>query len=236
MRRKALLIGNTRGLSGVQVDIKATHAFLQSPIGGAWEPSEVTVMENPTKSYLLTLLQQIRGASFDFVFLLFSGHGGALRNSTLIELNGNGETVDENLLFELAPRQVSVFDCCRATVGEVILEKAFAADGFRNFAAASDARARFENRVMASIPQQVRLYSCSIGQVSNDTSGGGVYLQHLLAAARNMSSGQEYKTLEEAHSEACQRTIADPRVSRQTPDAVLPKCLTSQQLIISVKP
>lgn len=34
MKRRALLIGNTRGLAGVQADMQKTRAFLGSRVGG----------------------------------------------------------------------------------------------------------------------------------------------------------------------------------------------------------
>ena len=233
MKRKALLIGNTNGLAGVQIDIQKTKAFLLSDIGGAWLNSEIDVLTNPRRADLLARVDQVRQSSPDYVFLLFSGHGGLEKRTTMLELNGAGETIAEDVLFKIAPRQISVFDCCRAMTREVALE-AYAADSLMKSHVASVVRGRYDALIMRAIPQQVRLYACLMGQVSNDTRNGAIYLQNLLEAAKLLSDNEMFKTAEQAHSEAKFQTIATH--DEQTPDAVLPKCLSSQQLILSVRP
>lgn len=53
MKRIALLVGNTNGLSGVTVDLKNYIAFLKSDFGGSWYDSEIIVMSSPTRHDLI---------------------------------------------------------------------------------------------------------------------------------------------------------------------------------------
>ena len=74
--------------------------------------------------------------------------------------------------------------------------------------------------------------------MSYDTANGGVYLSNLLNAAQTISYDQEFKLVGLAHQEAIAPTTENSlreKQGRQVPEAVLPKCLSSQQLIISMK-
>jgi hypothetical protein len=54
-----------------------------------------------------------------------------------------------------------------------------------------------------------------------------------------MNLNSEFKLIGTAHQEAVEPTLRhsqDKDDGKQHPDAVLPKCLSSQQLIISIKP
>jgi hypothetical protein len=230
MKRKALLIGNTNGLQGVQLDIERTAAFLQSPCGGTWYPGELEYFRNPDRSALLARVDELRRQSLDYVFLLFSGHGGHQRQ-TFLELNAKEERVQESLLQDIAPRQLNIYDCCR--VVQEMAKKSVALDSlsasFRE--AVSYSRQIYESRIMQAIPQQIQLYACAVGQYSYDTANGAIYLNHLLNAAR--STNGDFKTVGNAHEEARIATTHDK--PGQVPEASLPKCLTSQQLIISMK-
>lgn len=236
MKRKAILIGNTSGLQGVQVDITRFTAFLTSNVGGAWYDSEIDILQNERKVSLLQKIDAIKRQSFDYVVVMFSGHGGQLRQ-TVLELNGLGETIEETALRKIAERQLNIYDCCRAFPSTMVKRAQEALSA--SFAESVNLyRRRFDDRIMQAIPQQALLYSCSVGQVSYDTSTGGVYLSNLLKAAQTISYDQQFKLVGLAHEETMAPTIANSgkeRQGRQVPDAVLPKCLSSQQLIISVK-
>ena len=237
MKRRALLIGNTRGLPGVQTDIQKTRAFLGSDVGGDWLPSEIAELKNPSRLELLGHIKRLKSESVDCAFVLFSGHGGHA-HQTVLELNTNGETIDESELWNIAPRQITIYDCCRALVGEQIV-KSFAMDSLtESFVRRNDVRARYEARIMQAIPQQVRLYACSVSQSAYDFGKGAVYLGHLLSSAAAITPGLSFNTVESAHERACPLTAATAvrEGYRQNPDAVLPKCLTQQQLILAIRP
>jgi hypothetical protein len=236
MKRKAVLIGNTSGLPGVQVDITRFSSFLTSNIGGAWYESEIDVLQNERKSNLLQKIDALKKQSFDYLIVLFSGHGGQLRQ-TILELNSSGETIEETALRGIATRQLNVYDCCRAFPSGVT-KRAMDALSASFSESANPYRRRFDDRIMQATPQQALLYSCSIGQVSYDSSNGGVYLGNLLKAAQTITYDQQFKLVGAAHEEAIPPTVANSekeKQGRQVPDAVLAKCLSSQQLIISLK-
>ncbi|MFI4919952.1 MAG: caspase family protein [Legionellales bacterium] len=236
MKRKAILLGNTDGLPGVKIDMERFSSFLKSDAGGAWLGSELEIFQDIAKAKLMSKIIDWKRGAFDYVIVLFSGHGGQIRE-TVLELNKTGEQIEESTLRSIASRQLTIFDCCRSllqiTTESLTMDRTFAA-----FAKSqSNVRMRYDVRIMEAIPQQVQLYSCSIGEVSYDTQDGGVYLKNLLQAATNQIS--EFKLVGSAHQEAIEPTLRYSRNEKhgdQNPAAVLPKCLSAQQLIISIKP
>ncbi|MDO8990099.1 MAG: caspase family protein [Sideroxyarcus sp.] len=236
MKRKALLIGNTGGLNGVALDVERMAEFLKSRTGGAWLDHEIEPLMNPKKAALQSSIQRIKAQAPDYLVLLFSGHG-AHDGQTILELNGNGETIEESALQKLALRQLSIFDCCR--VGSEQVKKAMLAMDSLAFRESFDpVRERYDNRIMQAIPQQVRLYACAVDQCSYDTPNGALYLNNLLTSAQTIDTSATFKTVELAHAEAREKTVAQAKYNKdgpQTPQAYLPKCLTTQQLIISLK-
>lgn len=237
MKRRALLIGNTNGLAGVQADMQKTRAFLGSRVGGDWLPSEIAELRNPSRLELLGHIQRLKRESVDYAFVLFSGHGGHA-HQTVLELNADGETINESELWDIAPRQITIYDCCRALIGERI-EKSFAIESSNEaYARRDDIRARYEARIMQAIPQQVKLYACSVTQSAYDLGKGAIYLGHLLSSAATIAPDQSFKTVGSAHEQACPLTSATAAREgyQQNPDAVLTKCLTMQQLILAIRP
>jgi hypothetical protein len=237
VKRKAILIGNTSGLPGVKVDLARFSGFLQSNTGGAWEWNEIDILPDISRADLLLKIQQWKNSGFDYVNVLFSGHGGQSRKETILELNKSGEQIDESILRGIAPRQLTIYDCCRCYEEQF----AKAANRFENrtasfYESASTVRLRYVARIMQAVPQQARLYSCSVGQVSYDSPEGGIYLANLLKAAGNFDN--EFKLVGLAHEEAVTPTIyhsLTKQDGRQNPESILPKCLSSQQLVISIK-
>ncbi|MDR2652773.1 MAG: caspase family protein [Prevotellaceae bacterium] len=236
MKRKALLIGNSNGLSGVKLDIRNFTMFLKQDVGGQWYDSEIVIKMNPLKSDLIATISSLKSERNDFMFVVFSGHG-AYQKGTVLEINGREEVINESDLKFIAPRQVSVFDCCRNLVSmpitESLLEKST-----RIFSSTTPIRAKYNTRIMQAIEQQVSLYACSVNESALDTETGGLYINNLLKAAGNIYS-TEYKLVGIAHEEAKETTKKEAwnkEKHNQNPTATLPKCLSSQQLIISINP
>lgn len=236
MKRVALLIGNSNGLSGVKKDILNWTRFLKSDQGGQWYDSEIIPLMNPSKRDLLSAIDKIKKAYFDFCYVIFSGHG-AYKKGTILEINGNDETIHENELIGIAPRQISVFDCCR----NILIEKS--ADSSLEMRMYSQGgtmhrniRPYYDDRIMSSIEQQVRLYACSINESALDTEEGGMYMKNLLSCS--MYVPNQFKLVGIAHEEAKERTTQEAARQQhiQNPSALLPRCISSQQLIISINP
>lgn len=239
MKRRALLIGNSRGLQGVKKDIVNFQAFLMGRYGGAWKKGEILIEMNPTLTNLKQKIALIKEENDDFVIFMFSGHGGYERD-TVLEINGWGESIHETELTGLAPRQISVFDCCRVCENyEKSLESLNETKLFSYCDSVDKIRQRYEARIMQAIPQQDRLYACKIGQCANDASdgSGAYYLKNLIKHAKTID--EDYGLVGHVHEDAAQDTTKEVRLKEnelQEPVASLPKCLSSQQLIISLRP
>jgi len=234
MKRKALVIGNTSGLAGVKNDIVRFTKFLESARGGSWYGSEIKILQNPRKREVLAQVETMKADRLDYAVVMFSGHGGHIR-TTQLELNDD-ETLDETSLQKIATRQLNIYDCCRVSLS--LMTKSLAMESANVvYDSALAVRKIYEERILQAIPQQVSLYACSVGEVSYDTSDGAVYLSELLAAA-NRANGARFLTVGAAHEAAAQRVEANrrnhPNRESQVPQAVLPKCLSAQQLILAM--
>jgi hypothetical protein len=237
MKRKAFLIGNTNGLPGVNIDLINFQTFLISDTGGAWHPTEIEIIKNPSRSNLLARIELAKLEKFDYVIVHFSGHGGHQRR-TVLELNKSGDTIEDRDLHGIAQRQLSIHDCCRTISTQTNERAALDSSDFMLKKSFDSVRLRYDRRILQAIPQQALLYSCSIGQTALDTSDGGLYTLSLLAAARIIDDGSEFKTVGDAHQIACIVTSAHAaRQNRtnQNPESILPRCLTQQQLILSIR-
>lgn len=239
MKRRALLIGNSRGLVGVKQDIANFQAFLMGRYGGAWRRDEIIHMMNPSLDDLRSQLNTVKTEQNDFVIVMFSGHGGYER-TTVLEINGQNEIIDDIELMGLAPRQISIFDCCRVVCSyqeerEMLMERKL----FSVTDSADTIRKRYDSRIMQAIPQQDRLYACKIGQCAHDhqDGSGAYYLNNLLKHARSISGA--YGLVGNVHEDAAESTKIEVMIGEkaiQEPLCSLPKCLSLQQLIISIHP
>jgi hypothetical protein len=239
MKRKALLIGNSNGLQGVKLDIRHFTEFLKHDVGGQWYESEIEVKMNPSKKDLLATIQSLKNAKYNFVLVLYSGHGAFEKDryDTLLEINVQEEYIYESDLKNIATRQISMFDCCRKSmrIYDSLNERMI--KSFSNSLSGTNIRAKYETRIMQAIEQQVSLYACSVDETAIDTENGGLYVQNLLKAAANVSN--EYKLVGVAHEEAATATTKEAwskEKHTQNPTATLSKCISSQQLIISINP
>lgn len=208
MRKIALLIGNSDGLEGVKIDLVEWEKFLISPIGGAWERNEIKMIMNPQKCELLSYINELRKTkAYDFAIVVYSGHGGYDRQ-TILEINKQGETINETDLFSIAPKQISVFDCCRCLVdgSEPINEsqRTFSSGGI--LTNLQKIRNAYNQRIRLAIPQQVCLYACRIGETALDTESGALYIQTLLWQAKLFPNNEEFRTVEEIHKNASELT------------------------------
>ena len=233
MKRHALLIANADA-AGAQNDINNWKKFLRSGVGGAWHENEIEVLNNPSKAYLEVTLYLTKEANYDFVIVVYAGHGGWER-STILEINPDGETINEVDLKGLAPREILSLDCCRATsaITDILNEVQL-----RMFSETtrSSIRARYDARTMQAIAQQVTLYACSVGECAYCTNEGGYYTKNLLRQSASVPYN-EFRTINQAHNAAAPATtneVHEKENQDQHPDISMARCLTSQQLIIGI--
>jgi len=231
MQKKILIIGNNDGLQGVKVDIENYKGFFKSHIGGEWYDSEIITKLNPSRTEIVDEITRMKSLSLDYSIIIFSGHGGQKRE-TILELNSIGEKLYESELKDISKRQLTIFDCCRC-YPEPLVESARGVTALLNKAFTDvGTRLRYETRIMQAIPQQANLYACSIGEEAKDSSAGGIYSKHLIQSAKRLQS--TFKLVGTTHIEAAElTTIENPK---QHPDSLLSKCLSEQQLIISLRP
>jgi hypothetical protein len=230
MEKRILLIGNNADLPGVKQDFINYQYFFKNKIGGDWYDEEIIQKMNPTKYDLLSTISKLRSDNLDYIVVIYSGHGGQERE-TVLEINEKGERIDESELKDISKRQLTIYDCCRAYSSMVKLSESTRITA-KSFDKIDFTRQLYENRIMESIQQQVNLYACSIGEIANDTSEGGAYSKNLLKAAQSVQ--YDFMTVGHAHSIAKETTQKE--FPRQNPDAILPRCFSERQLILSINP
>lgn len=96
MKRKALMIGNSRGLKATPLDMLHFTQFLMSYQGGAWTRDEIEPWMDKDVNELLNDVEKIVKGQNDYVIVYFTGHGG-LHGDTIIEVNPKGELIKEDL-------------------------------------------------------------------------------------------------------------------------------------------
>jgi hypothetical protein len=229
MKKKVLIIGNNEGLPGVKVDINNYQDFFKSAYGGYWNDEEIIVKLNTSRLDLLLEILGLKILSLDYLIIVLSGHGGQTRE-TIFELNSNGDTISESELQNIAKRQLCIYDCCRSYLSPLFENRKIL--GLARKVSSTMTRQKFETRILEAIPQQVSLYACSIGETANDTTEGGAYSKNLIKSSLKLDS--EYKLIGEAHEEA--KILTQNVFYNQHPDSILPRCFSSQQLIISINP
>lgn len=233
MNRFALIVGNNDGLQGVATDMANYVAFLKSECGGLWQTGEIEALLNTNEVCLAKYLDACRAADLDYFVFVFCGHGAMREGRTLLELS-RGNIAEESIVRNVAPRQLSVFDCCRQESGafvepDVMNEVRCFSSGGR----IGNVRQRYDNRIMQACPQHVKLYGCCEGECCADTRGGGLYSSCLLRCARNIGD-KEFKTVSQANYEAT--VLVERQEPAQHPDISQPRCLSSQTLILSIHP
>ena len=210
MKRYAFLLGNTDGLEGVKKDMIRFKSFLQSGVGGAWEQNEICCRCNLNYDEVTSIVETIRNKCCNYVIVYFSGHG-EMKRSTKLCLNASGEVLDEEEIFGLASRQLSIYDCCRVspgidktamnfTLNESVESYLTRRNMYRN---------RFDSLIEEASEQNIRLYACMPGRYANETNDGGLYTQHLLDVAKQQSLGSDVY-VRTAHTLATNAVVRDP--------------------------
>lgn len=235
MKKQILIIGYANGLKGVKADLDNYYRFFRSPMGGGWYENEICILPHTTSVKVMEYIDYFRRIPLDYFIFVFCGHGASMRNEVVMQINNTDPLIRERDILYVAPRQLSIFDCCReresddsfASLTETHL---FSSGGQIR----GNARQRYEQRIMQAIPQSACLYACSDGECADGNNSGGFYSYNLLKAARNIVGGTDYKTVGRCHYEACQQLEVEN--AAQHPDYKLPRCLVNRCLILSIHP
>lgn len=242
MKRKALIIGNTSGETGVGVDVANYSNFLTSDKGGAWDAGEVDISLDPTRAEILCLLARYKRMGLDYFMLIFAGHGGFSRRlgETVMELSspgGRAEDLNETETLGVAPRQLNILDCCRCYYDDPMIKEGahLVNASFQMSIARSIARGIYDDRLRASCKGTSTLYACSIGQTAEGESEEGGVFSNALLDMGGFPAGQQVYSVAEAMKHAKEVIAANPYAT-QTPSARLPRCMANQQLPWAVTP
>jgi len=234
MKRRAILLSHSDGEISSGKDADDVMRFLASCTGGAWLEQEIIREDNLSRAQLDKLVESVKKEGLDYLLFYFSGHGGYIRG-TVLELNPQGDEIHEREVSGLVARQLNIFDCCRAHLaqGKFTEECDSLCESVDPLKAI--ARAKFNQRVLEAMPQQMSLYACREGECAHDFGRGGVYTQNLLDVTKAFEG--EYLLALQAHLAAYQPTAdaAALRGVNQHPDCFVAKLPSRYKLPLALK-
>lgn len=236
MKKRILIVGYANGLKGVKADLDNYYHFFKSPIGGGWYEDEICILSHTTSEQVMEYIAGYRRMQLDYFIFVFCGHGANMQDEVVMQVNDTDPIIWEKDILYVAPRQLSIFDCCR----ERESDDTFASLTETHLYSLEDqirgnVRQRYEERIMQAVPQSACLYACSVGECADGNNSGGLYSYTLLSVARNIIMEKtDYKTVARCHYETCKRLESE--YAKQHPDYKLPRCLVNRSLIFSIHP
>lgn len=242
MKRKAVLIGNTRNLSGTPKDLAMVARHLVSYQGGGWVKDEIEIFIDEPASFIVDKFEKIRDENNDFVIVYFTGHG-MMQGNTITEVNLAQELIDEDVLFGLAERQINILDCCRGVVTTPV-------PIFRrrrsmvpvNSDEIEEVRKQYDDLIMnGSAPQFVRMYSCDANESSYCLSNGSCsyYTRSLMDSISDILKKDNIARVYACHQEAAIRTtdsVLNDLKQNQHPVIIPAKCAAAAELPLGFNP
>lgn len=240
MKRKAILIGNRRNLDIVTpIDMFRFAQFLMSNQGGAWDVGEIVPWMDKSAQSILDGLDAIKNEKNDYVIVYFTGHG-ALQGGTIMEVNPSLELLEENSFFGLAERQLNILDCCRSLHSTPL--SIYGSSRRMSSTEKSlrvDVRKEYDDLVMGSAPQLVRLYSCSEGESSFPSASGSYYTNNLIGCVNELLSSTQIVSVHQCHAVAALKTTSNVQndLKRDQHPAIIPtKCISLAELPFGFNP
>ncbi len=187
IKRKVILIASPGDcladtfLKGVIFDIQNMISFLTSPSGGSWDRSEIQILNDPDKTLLLNSINENKNA-IDYQLVLYSGHGlfSKENKETVLLINEDEVISDKDLIAEGIPKQLIIVDSCRTIIDASF--NIYLSENVKQFPSMltnEDARKIYDSQIEKCDSGTTIVYSSSIGQVSKDTSIGGLFLNSL---------------------------------------------------------
>lgn len=240
MKRIALIIGNSGDkknpdeyLEGVEKDINNYKKFLLSSIGGLWYENEILVSLNETKEQIQKKIITLKQNKYDFVFILFSGHGSYSSFKQCRKLYIFDDFIYEEQLRNLSSRQIIILDTCAKIEEDFVIstESGLLSENYNLIKGHVNFRENYEKAILSMPEQEVILYSSSIDEYSrDDTELGGYFAYNLLVSAKQNT--KNVLSCKEAYS------YAKDIVQKKTHNKQNPKCdciKTSSILPFSIK-
>lgn len=239
MKRKAIIIGNSRDLNATPLDMLRFTKFLMSLQGGAWEKEEIVECKDKSADEILKVIDDIKADDIDYVIVYFTGHGG-VQGDTILEVNPASELLKENSFFGLAPRQLNIMDCCRCTITTTLsIYGSSRSISPMQRALHDEVRKEYDEIVMNAAPQLVRMYSCREGESSWPSKDGSYYTNNLIGCAKELLKSNSVVRVYQWHEATAVKTAADVQndLKRdQHPDIIPTKCLAQAELPICFNP
>lgn len=239
MKRKALLIGNSRNLNSTPVDMLRFSKFLMSLPGGAWEKEEIVECKDKMADEILKIIEEVKAERNDFVLVYFTGHGG-VQGDTILEVNPALELLKESSFWGLALRQLNILDSCRCIVTTPLsIYGSSRSMNHMQRVLREKVRKEYEELVMNAAPQLVRMYSCREGESSWPAKDGSYYTNNLIGCANELVKTNRVVRVHQCHDAAAIKTATDVQNALhrdQHPDIIPTKCLAQAELPICFNP
>lgn len=213
--------------------------FLMSYQGGAWDMGEIVSCMDKSAESILDELDAIKNEDNDYVIVYFTGHG-ALQGGTIMEVNPSLELLEEKSFFGLAERQLNILDCCRSLHSTPL--SIYGKSRGLNFMEKSlrdDVRKEYDDLVMESAPQLVRLYSCSEGESSFPSETGSYYTNNLIGCVNELLNTTQVVSVHQCHDVAALKTTSDVQndLKRDQHPSIIPtKCISLAELPFGFNP
>ena len=191
-------VGDENYCEGVNKDVSTYKAFLQSKVGGAWKPEEITVLKCPALAEFRSGLHSLQSA--DYSLIVFTGHGeySPLEDTTILELRP-GIDVNSKELLDGATKRTIVLDCCRGVhvslaLDETMMKALAKADSVED---KTESREYYDKAISECPESVVTLFGCSIRELAgDDDQRGGVYSYNLIGCAETWARENDVDTSE----------------------------------------
>jgi hypothetical protein len=181
--RKALLISAT-GLYThesdiVNKDLEAARNFLLSPRGGAWNLTEIQILQEPD---LKTMLKAVKEMHADYTITVFSGKGFPDKSGNHFLMLGDGDFFQDTELLNGSEKQLVLVDACP----ESFSDKTILFDGHPS--EYDTARKMYDRWIENCEPGQLIMHSTEANTFTSQKNHGGLFTRKLLLVASNVPS------------------------------------------------
>lgn len=231
-------IGAENYCEGVNQDVIRYREFFMSIAGGAWEASEIQLLDRPFPFQVDTALMNL--TSVDYSMVIFCGHGYSRCDGTTMVEFRKGYDYDSTKFNRGARKHSVILDCCRVIWNE-ILEHAESNIYFSKSAEQAisrvDARLRFDSAIAQCPNGVVALYACDENESAEDDSrNGGVYSAALRSTAISWSKKhlpEKTMSIVAIHNIAAEkvRSLTD---NRQNPQIIKPRTSPYFPFVVSM--
>ncbi|HTA63214.1 MAG TPA: caspase family protein [Bacteroidia bacterium] len=184
---------------GVKADVINYQRYFKSPIGGAFNPDEITVLKNPSWKRLKA---QLLALPADFTIFIFSGHGFFATNTqkAVFNINENDAVAAQTIINHIqSTKKLIIFDACQSYLEAYhYLEGIGDVEQYMNFRSSVPklrARQLFNEAILDNPDGAQILMSCSRGQESVLSPTGSFFSYALLTSSQNWSNTNSRETV-----------------------------------------